>query len=171
MRRKPDVFYNRTKRYDVGTAIAEQYSSLIKVYQMNYVENLFYLLNYTGMTRKAFSKRMSNEHIKNGLLVAYQIQKNQLIGFDIICVAVLAHLFKLPTTIILNYRLSELEGFVPEDYGIYKDMFKGRRKITVRERAAVPTKESTVYKKMIYKTAKAHSDFPSGIFNIWDFTK
>jgi hypothetical protein len=154
-----------------STPIAQQYSSLIRVYQLNFVENLFFLLDYTGMTRKDFKKRMSNENIKNGLLVAYEIKKNTLLGFDIICIGVLAHIFRLPTSLLLNYKISELEGFVPEEYGLYRNMYKKNSRLKGREEHGIVPKEEAVFKRMVYRKAKADSDFPSGIFDLWSFVK
>jgi hypothetical protein len=167
-----DSVQRKQKRYGINNSMAEQHSSLIEVYRMNYIENLSYLLSYTGMSKKQYSLRMRAAGVRNGISMYNAIMKKTVLGFDIIVVAALAQTFKLPTTLLLNHRISEIEGFNLEEYGVFRNMHSDRkRSISIRERLLVNQSPKTVFKKMNYNKFKSISDFPCGAVNIWNYVR
>jgi len=162
----------RTSTFGLDNAIYEQLGLLIDVYKQNFVHNFYFLLGYTGMKNKNYKKIVSSYGLKNPLNTIYLIKSNSLIGFDLMNVAALANLFRIPTTLILNYRLGELESFVPEDYGIYKNMHaRTHAQLNKNASVLIPTTEQTVNKKLFKTKRNFSQDSPAGVFDIWSHIK
>jgi hypothetical protein len=162
----------RSKYYGNTSTSVSQIESLIHIYKMNYVENLDYLLSYTGLKKKTYKNRLASMGVRNGIAVYQLIKTNRIVGFDIIVVASLANIFRLPTSLLLNYSLRDIEGFVPEDYGIYRNMYKSNSNKPTRNDLLVSPKSSeSVYKKMFKKKASEESNNPKGVANIWNYVK
>lgn len=162
----------RTSTFGLDNAIYEQLGLLIDVYKQNFVHNFYFLLGYTGMKNKHYKRIVASYGLKNPLSTIYYIKANTLIGFDLINVAALANLFRLPTTLILNYRLGELESFAPEDYGIYKNMHaRTHAQLNKNASVLIPTTEQTVNKKLFKTKRNFSQDSPAGVFDIWSHIK
>jgi hypothetical protein len=167
-----DSVKRKQKRYGLNNSLAEQHSSLIEVYRLNYIENLSYLLSYTGMSKKQYSRRMKAAGVRNGISMYNAIVRQTVLGFDIIVVAALAQVFKLPTTLILNHKIAEIEGLNLEEYGVFRNMHNDKkRSISLRERLLVNQAPKSVFKKLAYNKYKSKSDFPCGAVNIWSYVR
>lgn len=169
--RNSKIFRNRVYNYGVAQPMYEQLGSLLQIYRINYYENAEFLFKYTGMTKKQYAKRVESMGIKSCIALHYKIKNNLLLGFDLIYVAALANVFKLPTSLLLNYSLTEIEGFVPEDYGLYKNMFSGKReKLSHIDYVATKSSPKSVYKRITKEKALKKSNYPPGIVNILKYT-
>lgn len=158
---------NKAQLYGVSSPIMEQVASLIDIYKINFVENFEFLLEYTGMTKKQYKKRMESYGLKSPLGTILYIKNRKLLGFDLIYIAQLANMFKLPTSLLLNYNLKNVEGFVPEEYGIHKDMYKNRIAAkNVIDSVSVKASTFSVYKKIHKEKALKKSNYPPGVINL-----
>lgn len=158
--------------YGTTHYLYQHLGSLISVYKQNYVENYYYLLNYVGMTRTDYKRRMEALGIKSPNSYAINLKNDITMGFDLIYVAALASFFKLPTSLLLNYNLKDIEGFNLADYGIFPNMYKERSRYSrYTDIFGVKPKSSTVYSAISKKKAIARSKYSPGVVNILTYLR
>lgn len=165
-RRNARIYREKVHSYGIAEPIHQQISSLIHTYRINYYENSEFLFKYTGMTKKQYARRVESMGIKNVLMLHYKIRNQLMIGFDLIFVAALANVFKLPTTLILNHRITELDNFVPEEYGIYQNMYSEKKKLSYVDYVAAKSDSKSVFKRITKEKALKKSNYPPGVVNI-----
>lgn len=165
-RRNARIYREKVHSYGIAEPIHQQISSLIHTYRINYYENSEFLFKYTGMTKKQYARRVESMGIKNVLSLHYKIKNQLIIGFDLIFVAALANVFKLPTTLILNHRITELDNFVPEEYGIYQNMYSEKKKLSYVDYVAAKSDSKSVFKRITKEKALKKSNYPPGVVNI-----
>jgi len=161
---------NKAQLYGISSPIMEQVACLIDIYKINFVENFEFLIEYTGMTRKQYKRLMESYGLKSPLGTISYIKKRKLLGFDILYVAQLANTFKLPTSLLLNYHLKNVEGFIPEEYGIHRNMY--RQKMTPKniiDTVSVKASTRSVYKKIHKERALKKSNYPPGVVNLLSY--
>jgi hypothetical protein len=163
-------YKEKVKSYGVSKAMHEHLGMLIDVYKINFVDNFEYLTKYTGMTNKNYKKRLESMGAKISLGTITHIKNKKLIGFDLIHIAALANIFRLPVTLLLNYNLYDLKDFKPEDYGLYKGMFSPSTINTKPiDMVSIKPYYASVYKKITKKKALERSRNTLGVVNILEY--
>jgi hypothetical protein len=161
------IYRNRVYNYGIAQPMYEQLGSLLQIYRINYYENAEFLFKYTGMTKKQYAKRVESMGIKSCIALHYKIKNNLLLGFDLIYVAALANVFKLPTSLLINHSLREIEDFVPEEYGLQRNMYSGsRKKLSHIDYVAAKSNTKSVFKRITKQKAYKKANNPPGIVNL-----
>ena len=131
---------------------ADGYYLLIERYFDIYTTNLEFLLNYTGMSLRTYSKRLSGINLPTPWAILGKRKRRKNCGLDLIHFAGIAGVFGLNIDIVMNYDLELLYNrgeFCPENYGIFKGI--NRRKqlvVDLTERAITKPYHTSVAKKM-----------------------
>lgn len=99
--------------------------ALIDFYKVNYINNLFYVLSFTGMSYTRYKKNCKSIGLPNPYIVN-KISEGELIGFNLIHVATMSVIFKIPVTILLNMDM-KAENIDLTKYKLYPKMYKLRK--------------------------------------------
>jgi len=111
---------------------ALQVSAMLDIYRINFVENLRYILKYTGMSLKGYHALLLSCGIKGMKTSLNDIKKAEYLGFDLFIVAAAAGIFRLPVELLFlcNIRHEKINlldyGLIPDFY-IKKDGLKSSR--------------------------------------------
>ena len=156
------------KRYGVKTQTLEHISSIIDIYRINYLNNLQYILEFTGLTLSNYTNTQKSKGIKAAMTNILSHANGAMLGFDMMLFAALSSEFKIPVSLLINYDLRK-EGVDLTDYGLRKNSnlnpkYK-KKDISFKTESARPLIKNRITR--ITNAAKDRANNPIRTFNAY----